>query len=68
MSQNKHIHRNKGQRMKNPYSGLDDKKLMQLYQNGEEMAFEVIYLRHKDRVFSYLSKRMVDKNLVEDTW
>ncbi len=52
--------------MENPFSHLEDTKLMELYKNGENMAFEVIYLRHKDRVYSYLDKRLSDKNVIED--
>lgn len=52
--------------MGNPFSHLEDEKLMELYKNGENMAFEVIYLRHKDRVYSYLDKRLSDKNMIED--
>ena len=52
--------------MGNPFSHLEDEKLMELYKNGEKMAFEVIYLRHKDRVYSYLDKRLSDKNIIED--
>ena len=52
--------------MGNPFSHLEDEKLMELYKNGENMAFEVIYLRHKDRVYSYLDKRLSDKNIIED--
>ncbi len=52
--------------MDNPFSNLEDEKLMELYINGESMAFEVLYLRHKDKVYSYLSKRIFEKNLVDD--
>jgi RNA polymerase sigma-70 factor (ECF subfamily) len=52
--------------MGNPFSHLEDEKLMELYKNGENMAFEVIYLRHKDRVYSYLDKRLSNKNVIED--
>ncbi len=52
--------------MENPFSHLEDTKLMELYKNGENMAFEVIYLRHKDRVYIYLDKRLSDKNVIED--
>jgi RNA polymerase sigma-70 factor (ECF subfamily) len=54
--------------MGNPFSHLKDEKLMELYKNGENMAFEVIYLRHKDRVYSYLDKRLSDKNIIEDVF
>ena len=52
--------------MGNPFSQLEDEKLMELYKNGENMAFETIYLRHKDRVYGYLDKRLSDKNIIED--
>ena len=39
---------------------------MEFYKNGENMAFEVIYQRHKGRVYSYLNKRLVDKDCIED--
>lgn len=52
--------------MGNPFSHLEDEKLMELYKNGENMAFEAIYLRHKDRVYSYLDKRLSDKSIIED--
>lgn len=52
--------------MLNPFSHLTDDKLMELYKNGEDMAFEVIYLRHKDKVYSYLSKRLTDLNIIDD--
>lgn len=54
--------------MGNPFSHLEDEKLMELYKNGENMAFEVIYLRHKDRVYSYLDKRLSDKYIIEDVF
>ncbi|MCY4513223.1 MAG: sigma-70 family RNA polymerase sigma factor [Bdellovibrionales bacterium] len=54
--------------MANPFSHLEDDKLMELYKNGENMAFEVIYSRHKDRVYSYLYKRFTDLALIEDTF
>ena len=52
--------------MGNPFSHLDDYKLMELIKTGENMAFEVIYLRHKDRVYAYLDKRLTDKSFIED--
>ena len=54
--------------MVNPFSHLEDDKLMELYKKGENMAFEVIYLRHKNRVYSYLHKRLTDPALIEDTF
>lgn len=39
---------------------------MELYLNGEDMAFNVIYLRHKNKVFSYLAKRLGDSDSIDD--
>lgn len=47
----------------NPFSHLDDKKLMNLYKDGESMAFEILYLRHKDKVYSYLTKRLFNEDI-----
>lgn len=52
--------------MENPFSHLEDNKLMELYKNGENMAFEVIYSRYNSHVYSYLNKRVTDKNLIDD--
>tara|TARA_R110002072_G_scaffold534_6_gene4083 strand:- start:256781 stop:257314 length:534 start_codon:yes stop_codon:yes gene_type:complete len=52
--------------MGNPFSNLEDEKLMELYKSGESMAFEVIYSRHKSRVYTYLYKRVSNKELVDD--
>ena len=54
--------------MANPFSHLEDDKLMELYKNGENMAFEVIYSRYKNRVYSYLHKRLTSPTLIEDTF
>ncbi len=54
--------------MANPFSHLEDDKLMELYKKGENMAFEVIYSRYRDRVYSYLYKRLTAPALIEDTF
>ena len=54
--------------MGNPFSHLEDEKLMELYVQGNYEAFEVIYGRHKDKVYTYLSKRLTDKNSIEDVF
>ena len=41
---------------------------MELYVQGEFKAFEVIYQRHKDKIYSYLTKRLNDKNSIEDVF
>jgi len=50
----------------NPYFNLNDEKLMELYQDDNMQAFEVIYGRYERRVYSYISKRVKDKEVVAD--
>ena len=50
----------------NPYTNLPDEELMEFYQDGESMAFEVLYTRYKKRVYSYLYKRVYDKDKIDD--
>lgn len=50
----------------NPYINLNDKELMLKYQNGDHMAFDVLYMRHKDKVYSYLANRLHSKNEIDD--
>lgn len=52
--------------MANPFSNLEDSQLMRKYQDGDHMAFEVLYMRHKDKVYSYLSKRLHQSDDIED--
>lgn len=52
--------------MDNPFSNLDDSKLMELYKKGENMAFEVIYQRYGHKVYTYLIRRLKEKNIVDD--
>ncbi len=42
----------------NPFSELEDEQLMQKYQAGDAMAFEVLYSRHEGKVYSYLASRL----------
>lgn len=50
----------------NPYINLEDKELMLKYQDGDHMAFDVLYSRHKDKVYSYLAKRLHSHNEIHD--
>jgi len=52
--------------MDQPFSNLEDTQLMLKYQDGDHMAFEVLYMRHKDKVYSYISKRLHHNDDVED--
>ncbi len=47
---------------------LSDEKLMVLYQNGDEMAFQELYARHSKKVYAYLRKRIRQEELVNDTY
>ncbi|MCK5882065.1 MAG: sigma-70 family RNA polymerase sigma factor [Bacteriovoracaceae bacterium] len=46
--------------------GLSDEVLMEKYCAGEAAAFEVLYHRHKSRVWSYLRKRIKDEHAVHE--
>jgi RNA polymerase sigma-70 factor (ECF subfamily) len=50
----------------NPFSNLTDEDLMELYQNGDALAFETIYYRHKDKIYTYLQKRLTNKEQIDD--
>ena len=56
--------------MNKPYLDLQDSRLMELYQKGDEKAFDLIYSRNKDKVYSYLKKRLYGQNedLIEDVF
>jgi RNA polymerase sigma factor (sigma-70 family) len=52
--------------MSRPYGNLEDEKIMCLYREGDAVAFEELYLRHHKKIYSYLSKRVHDRNEVDD--
>lgn len=45
---------------------LDDQQLVSLYTNGKEQAFEVLLLRHKDKIFRSVYNKVRDRELAED--
>jgi len=47
-------------------SELGDSDLITAYINGNEKAFEVLLLRHKDRVFRYICSKLKDSQLSND--
>ncbi len=47
---------------------LSDEELMQLYQNGSEPAFELLYARHSSKVFGFLNKRVKRDEAVNDIY
>jgi RNA polymerase sigma-70 factor (ECF subfamily) len=52
--------------VENPFSNLSDKELMLKYQDGDHMAFEVLYSRHQGKIYSYLNKRLHEKEHCDD--
>lgn len=54
----------------NPFlnSSISDEQLMVKYQQGEYMAFEALYYRHKKTVFSYLAKRLSTEDTREEVF
>ena len=47
-------------------SALSDQELIRLYVQGDEICFEELVNRHKDRLFTYLVLLLKDRNLAQD--
>jgi RNA polymerase sigma-70 factor, ECF subfamily len=47
---------------------LDDQELISLYLEGNEQAFEVLLLRHKDKIFRSIYNKLRDRELAEDVF
>lgn len=45
---------------------LDDHKLVQSYLEGNEQAFEVLLLRHKDKIYRSIYNKVRERDLAED--
>jgi RNA polymerase sigma-70 factor (ECF subfamily) len=45
---------------------LDDRDLISLYIGGNDKAFEVLLLRHKDKIFRYIYLKVRDRALADD--
>ncbi|MCB0477969.1 MAG: sigma-70 family RNA polymerase sigma factor [Crocinitomicaceae bacterium] len=48
------------------FAKLDDQQLVKLYISGNEEAFEVLILRHKNRVYNYIFMMVKNEALTED--
>jgi RNA polymerase sigma factor (sigma-70 family) len=48
--------------------GQSDNQLMALYIEGQVLAFEVLYARHKDKIYGYLSKRLNRRSDVDEVF
>lgn len=45
---------------------MDDRELITLYIKGEEKAFEVLLMRHKDKIYRFIYLKVKDADLAED--
>ncbi len=45
---------------------LDDQELVHAYLEGSEQAFEVLLLRHKDRIYRTIYSKVRDRDLAQD--
>ena len=48
------------------YSQMSDCDLIQLYLSGNEKPFEVLLMRHKDRLFRFINSKVKDAALAND--
>lgn len=46
------------------FQNKTDEQLMKLYQNGDDSAFKVLYERHANKIYGFLSKRIKNKENV----
>ena len=44
----------------------EDEKLMELYQNGSDLAFNEIYLRYAGRIYSFFFKKTANASASQD--
>ena len=47
-------------------SNLDDRDLVSAYMDGNEKAFEVLLLRHKDKMYRFIYMKVRNRDLAED--
>lgn len=52
--------------MSSDFKKKSDEELMQNYQSGNQLAFEVLFERHSGKVLGFLSKRLMKKREAED--
>ncbi|MBT7766413.1 MAG: RNA polymerase sigma factor, partial [Bdellovibrionales bacterium] len=45
---------------------LSDEELMVRYQEGDYQSFHTLYFRHHQRIYSYLTKRLKDRESIEE--
>lgn len=47
-------------------SKIEDSVLIKMYVEGNELAFETLLLRHKDKIYRYIKQKIKDSNLSND--
>ena len=47
-------------------NNIDDRELITKYLSGDEKAFEVLLMRHKDRIFRFVNMKVKDNALAQD--
>ncbi|MCO4753717.1 MAG: sigma-70 family RNA polymerase sigma factor [Bacteriovoracaceae bacterium] len=47
---------------------MTDEQLMILYQKGDADAFEILFKRHKDKIYGYLVKRLKDVTQADEVF
>lgn len=47
---------------------MTDEQLMEMYQNGSEKAFSILYDRHSSKIFGFLKKRVQKEEKVTDIY
>jgi len=47
---------------------LSDQELIALYQNGQESCFEILYHRHKDKIFFSIFAKIGDEDICNDVF
>lgn len=52
--------------MRSTYGKMADEELVGLFSKGDNLAFETLLLRHKQRVFSYIYNIIKEENIAND--
>ncbi len=50
------------------FDSTSDEELMRAYQGGDSAAFEILFLRHRARVFGFLLKKLKVRSEAEDVF
>ena len=48
------------------HRGTPDEELLEALRGGDLRAFDVLYLRYERRLFGYIRRMVVDRDLAED--